>query len=567
MNRSAIIVGAVSALGAGCQLIAGIRDVGPYPDAGTTTSSTTTLGMTTSSTTSTTTTGVQCVASAQCSGATPACNTTTNTCVQCVASAQCSGATPVCNTTTNTCVACNADADCGMSGPCNVCPGGRTALPRAARARSRPSQQAPARAPSPRATRAATPTCGPLGTFAVGAGPQRDRVRRHEHVGHQRGRQQQRHRAVADRRDARHLRRGHRPGAGSRSTARTCGSPTTAATASPSCRRPARRSAPSPWAASRGRSRSTARTCGSPTVGSNNVTELSPTRRDARHLRRGHGPQGDRVRRHEHVGHQLATATRHQAVAERRDARHLRRGQRPGGDRVRRHEHVGHQLRRQHRHRAVADAARRSAPSPWAPARRRSRSTARTCGSPTSSSNTVTELSPTGATLGTFAVGADADRDRVRRRAHVGHATGAPATTSPSCRGRTARASPGRRTTAARPLRRSPRRSGPRDCPPRRPRARPPRRDGGQEGVQVTAGRDVAAAPVAPRPCALPSGDDHPWQQHRARDGRARRPRPRAVRLRGRGEGQRGHRRARQRHHREHQQRIVVRIVRQRLVL
>ena len=33
----------------------------------------------------------------------------------------------------------------------------------------------------------------------------------------------------------------------------------------------------------------------------------------------------------------------------------------------------------------------------------------------------VTELSPAGATLGTFAVGTAARRDRVRRRAHVGH--------------------------------------------------------------------------------------------------------------------------------------------------
>ena len=52
-----------------------------------------------------------------------------------------------------------------------------------------------------------SPSGATLGTFAVGSQPGGDRVRRHEHVGHQR-RRRHRHRAVADRRDARHLRRG-----------------------------------------------------------------------------------------------------------------------------------------------------------------------------------------------------------------------------------------------------------------------------------------------------------------------------------------------------------------------
>ena len=38
----------------------------------------------------------------------------------------------------------------------------------------------------------------------------------------------------------------------------------------------------------------------------------------------------------------------------------------------------------------------------------------------TPASDTVTELSPAGATLGTFAVGSDPRRDRVRRHEHVG---------------------------------------------------------------------------------------------------------------------------------------------------
>ena len=55
-----------------------------------------------------------------------------------------------------------------------------------------------------------SPTGATLGTFPVGTAPMGDRVRRHEHVGRQR-RQRQRHQAVADRRDARHLRRGRSP--------------------------------------------------------------------------------------------------------------------------------------------------------------------------------------------------------------------------------------------------------------------------------------------------------------------------------------------------------------------
>ena len=81
--------------------------------------------------------------------------------------------------------------------------------------------------------------------------------------------------------------------AGSRSTARTCGSPT-GATTSPSCRRRARRSAPTPWAPARRGSRSTARTCGSPTTGGQQRHQAVADGRDARHLRLGSDqyPQG-----------------------------------------------------------------------------------------------------------------------------------------------------------------------------------------------------------------------------------------------------------------------------------
>ena len=98
--------------------------------------------------------------------------------------------------------------------------------------------------------------------------------------------------------------------------------------------------------------------------GGNDVTELSPTGATLGTFPVGTGRRGSRSTART-CGSPTGRQQRHRAVAERRDARHLLAGHRSGGDRVRRHEHVGHQLRRR----------------------------------------TVTELSPTGATLGTFPVG------------------------------------------------------------------------------------------------------------------------------------------------------------------
>jgi hypothetical protein len=58
---------------------------------------------------------VGCLSSTDCSGATPACSTNTKTCVGCLASTDCSGATPACNTDTKTCVECLSNVDCGAA--------------------------------------------------------------------------------------------------------------------------------------------------------------------------------------------------------------------------------------------------------------------------------------------------------------------------------------------------------------------------------------------------------------------------------------------------------------------
>ncbi len=62
---------------------------------------------------------VACTTSAQCSGATPACNTTTNTCVQCTTSATCPTQHPVCDSTSSTCVVCNGDLGSTATDPCS----------------------------------------------------------------------------------------------------------------------------------------------------------------------------------------------------------------------------------------------------------------------------------------------------------------------------------------------------------------------------------------------------------------------------------------------------------------
>ncbi|HVU02668.1 MAG TPA: L-type lectin-domain containing protein [Polyangiaceae bacterium] len=61
-----------------------------------------------------------CVADAQCSGATPACNVATNQCVQCTATngSACTGSTPICNTGTHACVPCNGNAGSTATAKC-----------------------------------------------------------------------------------------------------------------------------------------------------------------------------------------------------------------------------------------------------------------------------------------------------------------------------------------------------------------------------------------------------------------------------------------------------------------
>ena len=196
-----------------------------------------------------------------------------------------------------------------------------------------------------------------------------------------------------------------------RSSSPPCTPPTT---------QPAGPSAPSPWATTRTGSRSTAPTCGSPTY----RTTPSPSfadRRDARHLRRGrHRRQGLRSMART-CGSSTLGRHRHRAFADGRDARHLRCGQQSRGDRVRRHEHVGHQLLATTRSPSCRRRARRSAPSPWAAARRASRSTARTCGSPTAATAHGHRALADGRDARHLPRGRYSRGDRVRRHEHVGH--------------------------------------------------------------------------------------------------------------------------------------------------
>jgi Cys-rich repeat protein len=68
----------------------------------------------------TTNTCVDCLASADCPSATPACSTGHTCSVKCTPTADCSGRTPICETSTQACVECLADTDCGNGGVCQT---------------------------------------------------------------------------------------------------------------------------------------------------------------------------------------------------------------------------------------------------------------------------------------------------------------------------------------------------------------------------------------------------------------------------------------------------------------
>ena len=268
----------------------------------------------------------------------------------------------------------------GPATPAVCCP----AVPRAARG---------GRLQGPTCNPTSPPTCGPLGTFAGATALRgsRSTARTCGLPTHQ----QQRHQAVAVGATL-----GTFPvgitGQGSRSTARTCGSPTSSATPSPSCRRPARRSAPSPLALPAGIAFDGTNMWVA-NYGSNNVTKLP---RRARHSAPSRWVAGRmRSRATARTCGSPTRQQRHRAVADWRDARLLPCGRHPYGIAF-----DGTNMWVANSEATTSPSsprrARRSAPSPWAPSRMRSRSTARTCGS--HGHDSVTKLSLTGAMLGTF---------------------------------------------------------------------------------------------------------------------------------------------------------------------